>query len=129
MTRGTTPTLTLSIDNADLSTLKNMYITFSQETRKLIKVYQAGSENNQIAIDVENSEVAVSLTQDETLKFKPGPVDIQVRYTNKNVCICLFCINQTLPGAGSKLCAGERFMALLCIEMHGEFGSGIRLAP
>ena len=38
MTRGTTPTLTLSIDNADLSTLKNMYITFSQETRKLIKV-------------------------------------------------------------------------------------------
>lgn len=82
MTRGTTPTLTLSIDNADLSTLKNMYITFSQETKKLIKVYQAGSENNQIEIDVENSEVAVSLTQDETLKFKPGPVDIQVRYTN-----------------------------------------------
>ena len=82
MTRGTTPTLTLSIDNADLSTLKNMYITFSQETRKLIKVYQAGSDNNQIEIDVENSEVAVSLTQDETLNFKPGPVDIQVRYTN-----------------------------------------------
>ena len=57
MTRGTTPTLTLSIDNADLSTLKNMYITFSQETRKLIKVYQAGSENNQIEIDDTDAKI------------------------------------------------------------------------
>ncbi len=73
MTRGTTPTLTLSVEGVDLTTCKSLYVTLQQGGLKLTK--QTG-ENLTVADD---ATLQLYLTQEETLRFAPNQVQIQLR--------------------------------------------------
>ena len=79
MIRGTTPTYTLTIEGQDL-TDKTIYVTLkigknlmTLTNDRLSVVY---SQQDQKSI------VAFTLTQEETLSFKVGTGDVQVRFIN-----------------------------------------------
>lgn len=69
MRQGTTPTIVINVNNIDLSELKSVYITF--ETYLLRK--------DMSQIEIEDDEIRITLTQEETLKFKKGIVNVQLR--------------------------------------------------
>ena len=71
MRRGSTPTNTISV-NLDL-TEATVFVSYWQSGRVLI-------DKTVEDLTVEADKIIVSLTQKETLKFKPGPVEVQVRY-------------------------------------------------
>ena len=73
MTQGTTPTITLTLDALDLTSLKSVYVTFCQSGKKLTK--QSGDDG----VDINKHTVSVSLSQKETLSFTPGTVEVQLR--------------------------------------------------
>lgn len=73
MTRGTTPTITLTLETMDLTSLKSVYVTFCQFGKMLTK--QSGDEG----VDITEHTVSVSLSQEETLRFTPGTVEVQLR--------------------------------------------------
>ena len=73
MTRGTTPTITLTLETMDLTSLKSVYVTFCQSGKMLTK--QSGDEG----VDITEHTVSVSLSQEETLRFTPGTVEVQLR--------------------------------------------------
>ena len=74
MYRGTTPTLTFKA-NFDLNTIKNLIIVFKQgEKVKLEKYFQ------DCKIDIENKNISVKLSEDETMEFIPNKdLHIQMR--------------------------------------------------
>lgn len=73
MIRGTTPKLTLTVQNADFSNLKNLYITFQQKDLVITK----GKDD----VDIDENVITVPFTQEETLSFSKGVVDVQIRFT------------------------------------------------
>ena len=75
MRRGTTPTITLKVKDAsvDLTELQEIYVTFSQSGRKITK------KTGDAGFETESGCVHVTLTQAETLYFRPGTVDVQLR--------------------------------------------------
>ena len=74
MRRGSTPTVTLEIEDVDLSQLKNLSVTFSQNG-KILKKYKGDD-----AMVIEPHRLLITLTQEETLSFKSSyPVEIQVK--------------------------------------------------
>ncbi|RHC58347.1 hypothetical protein DW839_01975 [Enterocloster bolteae] len=73
MTRGTTPTITLTLNEVDLTSLKSVYVTFCQSGKMLTK--QSGTEG----VEITEHTVSVSLSQEETLRFTPGTVEVQLR--------------------------------------------------
>ena len=73
MTRGTTPTHTFTIpEELDVSTLSVIYITYSQFGRRVI-------EKDIEDIIISDQTLSVTLSQVETLLFRPGEVEIQIR--------------------------------------------------
>lgn len=82
MRRGTTPTLTITLTNADgtacdLTTAEN-YVTFSEVGTS----YEFTKENEDLAISTSGlaTVIGVTLTQEETLGFKANHVvQVQVR--------------------------------------------------
>lgn len=72
MTRGTTPTITLTVTDVPLSGA-TIYLAFRQGRHLLIK---SGSD---LTVDTAEGTVAVTLTQAETLQFAPGTCEIQIR--------------------------------------------------
>ena len=73
MTRGTTPTITLTIEEFDLTALKSVYVTFSQSGKLITK------KNGDEGVEVTEHTLSILLSQEETLKFTPGIVEVQLR--------------------------------------------------
>lgn len=71
--RGTTPTVTLAVDALDLTTLQSIYVTFRQGAALLTK--RSGEDG----VTVEPHRVTVRLSQADTLAFRDGRVQVQLR--------------------------------------------------
>lgn len=76
--RATTPTFTLTFteDGLDLTTASNVYVTFEQ---KDVNFTKQGAD-----LDIEEKTIDVFLSQEETLQFQIGMVDVQVNWTMAN---------------------------------------------
>ena len=73
MRRGTTPTLTITVTGIDVADLKTIKVTFKQGNIELTK------NTEDVSIDVENNSISVPLTQQDTLMFGSGAVNVQIR--------------------------------------------------
>lgn len=75
MIRGTTPTFKLRLKDTsiDLTKADNIYVSFSQKSVRLMK---SGED-----LEVNGNEVDVYLTQEDSLKFVDGEVEIQINWT------------------------------------------------
>lgn len=76
MYQGTTPTIVLTVEGADLDE-STCYVTFKCGLGKTIT--KSGNE-----LAVSGNEIAVHLTQEDTLQFSPGQCEIQVRWIDAN---------------------------------------------
>lgn len=76
--RATTPTFTLTFteEGLDLTTASNVYVTFEQ---KDVNFTKQGAD-----LDIEEKTIDVFLSQEETLQFQIGMVDVQVNWTMAN---------------------------------------------
>lgn len=74
--RATTPTFTLTFteEALDLTQATNVYVTFEQDEVNFTKT----------DLDVAEKQVDVYLSQEDTLRFKVGAVNIQVNWTMAN---------------------------------------------
>lgn len=75
MRQGTTPTIQITINDIDLNEMQNIYVVFEQNGYILKK------ESSDL--DIEGNTVSVSLSQEETLNFKEGTCNIQLRMITK----------------------------------------------
>lgn len=73
MRRGTTPTLTITLDGVLVSDLGQVFVTFEQKGIELTK------QNDDITLDVEANAIIVPFSQEDTLTFNQGPVNCQLR--------------------------------------------------
>lgn len=77
MIRGTTPTFQLLIDESvDLTQTDHVYATFKQDCFMLTKT---GED-----IEVSEHQVDVYFSQEESLKFRKGAMDVQLNWTFQN---------------------------------------------
>lgn len=75
MYKGITPTFTLTLpEDIDLDLATNVYVTFGRRGKKILE--KTGSD---LAID--DNEIGVFLSQEETLALPTGEVQIQVNWT------------------------------------------------
>lgn len=75
LTRGTTPTITFTFSNVDITSMNVAYLTIKQS--KNVIEYDLESA----VLDTENNSLAWTLTQADTLLLSPNlKVAIQVRY-------------------------------------------------
>ena len=72
MTRGTTPTITLTVTDVPLSGA-SLYLAFRQGRHLLIK------SGEDLTVDTGNNTIEVTLSQEETLQFAPGSCEVQIR--------------------------------------------------
>lgn len=75
MRQGTTPTIQITINDIDLNEMQNIYVVFEQNGYILKKE----SSN----LDIEGNVISVLLSQEETLNFKEGTCNIQLRMITK----------------------------------------------
>ena len=75
MKRGSTPTNTFEVD-IDL-TGATVFISYRQ--KKQIVFEKSGAD-----VEIEPTKLTVQLTQEETLAFEPGDVEMQIRYVFPN---------------------------------------------
>ena len=71
MRQGTTPTIQITVNNIDLADMERIYVVFEQNGNLLKK--------GMADLKVENNVISVLLTQEETLSFKNGNCNIQLR--------------------------------------------------
>lgn len=95
MTRGTTPTITLTINEIDLTALQSIYITFRQGGTCVTK--QSGDSG----VEINAHTVEITLTQAETLNFNTGKCEVQLRGLTADgkaiaTCIAKTCIHGIL---------------------------------
>lgn len=100
MIRGTTPTFKLRLKDTsiDLTKADNIYVSFSQKSVRLMK---SGED-----LEVNGNEVDVYLTQEESLKFVDGEVEIQINWTyddGSRACTNIVTINVSKNLIGSVL--------------------------
>lgn len=86
MRRGTTPTVALTIDNDyDVSYATDIWVTFEQPstgvelTREWKRYPDTSDPNANSGITVDGQNVVVTLSQEETLEFSKGSVQVQVK--------------------------------------------------
>lgn len=77
MIRGTTSTVQFHLENQDLNLDEVSEIWITIQGDKVIKTWDYSSGD--VIIDVENKKILVTLTQEETLAFKPGKLYTQLR--------------------------------------------------
>lgn len=75
MRQGTTPTIQITINDVDLNEMQNIYVVFEQNGYILKK------ESSDLK--VEGNIISVLLSQEETLNFKEGTCNIQLRMITK----------------------------------------------
>lgn len=71
MRQGTTPTIQITVNYIDLADMENIYVVFEQNGYLLKK--------SMSDLKIENNVISVILTQEETLSFKNGNCNIQLR--------------------------------------------------
>lgn len=79
MIRGTTPDYVLTLDGVDLSD-QTVYVTIAQGNKKLT----LAGDRLSITATVDGSEIAFTLTQEDTLGLTVGGATVQVRFIDKN---------------------------------------------
>lgn len=92
MIRGTTPTFELKINDetVDLTGADNVYVTFATNGWSITKT---GAD-----LDVFAQQVDVYLSQEETLAFPKGDVDVQINWTfddGKRACTTIASVKVT----------------------------------
>lgn len=81
MIRGTTPTLTFKIKtDLDFEDIEKAEITFKSENGLKERTW----DENDLTIDPEKKEMYLQLTQEETLYFNAGKINIQLRLRMNN---------------------------------------------
>lgn len=75
MRQGTTPTIQITVNDIDLNEMQNIYVVFEQNGYILKK------ESSDL--DIEGNTISVLLSQEETLNFKEGTCNIQLRMITK----------------------------------------------
>lgn len=75
MRQGTTPTIQIAINDIDLNEMQNIYVVFEQ------KGYILKKESSDL--DIEGNVISALLSQEETLNFKEGTCNIQLRMITK----------------------------------------------
>lgn len=75
MRQGTTPTIQITINDIDLNEMQNIFVVFEQNGYILKK------ESSDL--DIEGNVISVLLSQEETLNFKEGTCNIQLRMITK----------------------------------------------
>lgn len=75
MRQGTTPTIQITINDIDLNEMQNIYVVFEQNGYILKK------ESSDL--DIEGNVISALLSQEETLNFKEGTCNIQLRMITK----------------------------------------------
>lgn len=78
--QGTTPYLQVAIDGCDLSTAAVIYVTIEQGTYQKLTLT---GERVTVVSEEGNSVVTVHLTQEETLSFKKGFAEVQIRWRDQ----------------------------------------------
>ena len=79
MYRGTTPTIFLELETElPLNDLVELWVTFKSPTVEITKSL------DEVSVDSENKKIAVSLSQEETLKLFNGKCEVQVRFRTMN---------------------------------------------
>ncbi len=73
MKRGTTPTLEIAVDGVKVTDLSSIYVTLKQDDLIITKSAE------DIQVNEEDNLLGVSLSQKETLSFRPGFVYLQMR--------------------------------------------------
>lgn len=73
MKRGTTPTLEIAVDGVKVTDLSSIYVTLKQDDLIITKF------GEDIQVNEEDNLLGVSLSQKETLSFRPGFVYLQMR--------------------------------------------------
>lgn len=71
MRQGTTPTIQITVNNIDLADMERIYVVFEQNGILLKK--------SKTDLKIKNNVISVLLTQEETLSFKNGNCNIQLR--------------------------------------------------
>ena len=77
MTRGTTPTLRFHIKGIEVKDIEKAFVTIRQIKKVLTKSIE------DIQIDDENNVLSCELSQEETLYFENGQVELQIRIITK----------------------------------------------
>lgn len=74
MYRGTTPTLCFTVMTIlDLTKLKEVWVTLQN------LVYERTYTGDEVRIDTDTKKMYVDMSQEETLSFSAGKVDVQIR--------------------------------------------------
>lgn len=75
MRRGSTSATTLTVpDSLDLTAAKAVYVTFVQGSKLITK------KSGDPGLEIEAHACRVRMTQEETLGFAVGPVEVQLRW-------------------------------------------------
>lgn len=81
MFRGTTPTITFNITtDLDLSEIEKLSIAIVNKQKTKKRIY----EESDVVIDVEEKTITLGLSQEDTLFFNAGEIDIQLKLKMKN---------------------------------------------
>lgn len=76
MTQGTTPSFVLKFGrDLNFEDVEIFYITLKSKCNEVTHT----SEDECVTVDGENHTITITLTQEETLSFKEGDADLQVR--------------------------------------------------
>lgn len=73
MRRGTTPTLTITVTGLNVDDLKTIKVTFDQKGTQITK------ETKDVTVDIENNAISIPFSQEDTLAFGEGYVNVQIR--------------------------------------------------
>ena len=81
MIRGTTPILTFKINTElDLSQIEKAEVTFKSENGMKERTW----DETELSIDPVENKIQIQLTQEDTLYFSTGMIDIQLRVRMDN---------------------------------------------
>ena len=75
--RGVTPTFVLTFTDGDLTQADSVYVTFMYNGKTLTKTGEA--------LEVSARQISVFLSQEETLSFPVGNVEIQVNWMQDGI--------------------------------------------
>lgn len=74
MYRGTTPTFSFRLNtDIDFEQIEVLYVTFRSQ------LFEISFDKNDCTLDNETKTISVQFTQEQTLKFSPGSVNVQIR--------------------------------------------------
>ena len=74
MYRGTTPAISFKLNtDIDFEQIEVLYVTFRSQ------LCEISFDKNDCTLDNETKTISVQFTQEQTLKFSPGSVNVQIR--------------------------------------------------